>query len=1421
MKASSDPHQLTRDPETDSVDSGVCSVQSENRGSRDLVQCADIKGHTEKGVKLSESYLLKGRAVCGDFKEDEIQSGADNLLMQTEKYISPLGNEAFNEDHKNLNYMDSEKTNSKNIIYSASTDKFHTSDLSSNSTKQIHITTTDTCMKVLDKVQPGFGLCKTKGCEGAKMSLRGKGKDLFSDIFEEFSDKSCKGMNSDYDAGFKTFSSAGNNMATPKFAETEKQNPTLHNSKKGSLNGRCRKTGENTSHKVNNLFADIFEEYGRPENTNSEQIDVSGKFNGFKTAGGNELKSQFMDVHQNAVKDITVLNCKTDGDIGNGANSVMKRPSGKNLFSDIFEEFGCPSDTCTTGSGDNTTSFAGFKSAAGNELKMQYISVHTASKEAEKELDIKLGGEDMGSHRTCKTVTKPGNNKNLFSDIFDELGCLDSATDSKQGLSGFKSAAGSELKTEYISVHKNLNDTENLANGTSLNNMTKPKASTTLSTFKSNLFSDIFEELGSLDKGTVLNSGFTGFKSAAGNDLKPQSLNHSNSGRGTSLSLQAREKEFEAPKPNTQFRSVGKIMVNRKVEMKSASLAAKFSSVSSVPQGFRPFKPPKITKRKLEPEKTLSRESEKEQKFGDVSKEENKDVSVDVNVQNLENSPIDDMFTDEMEPSQKFSPQSGRPVKKAKLDVDNSGVQDGAVEQIPEGNVLTKDIVPSRVAEQIEKTSNVIMANVYLKTEQTSCVPCSDVSLANSEKPRTHSYDSDFGEEFCDIDELEMMEKCFNSEQQITDASSSKKESNEECWQKSEKSGCIDTNKEVKIPGRLTGHFDSVEGQVETQEDRTKNLEMNDKLGFGFTTASGRSVAVSNKSLQTARKILNDSKSDVVDNEHAVGACVTKSSDECGTPQERVEKSNETENVENTLLSCTEFAGENSVPAFTTASGKSVSVSRTSLDIARKMAEDVANIEDLCPNENSIVPVISASYSDKAERDDLNAGLMDSANAKLDTEFKNNNQNVNHVEASRDIVQRSPFQSASGKNIEVSEKSLNAVREKWSENAKDNMDCSKTALKEDWQFQSASGKSISGTESSLKTVRKNSDSDTGQKPVTELLENTYGRSADMSENFLMSVKKSVECGTIPQNSPFQSASGKSISVSESALKVARKTLSNEENPINTPFQSAAGKDVHVAESSLQAARKSLSTDEKCSPFQSASGKAVSVSESSLLAARKTLQTEEKVSFSPFQNASGEAINVSDSALQATRKTLQMEEKEPLSPFQSASGKTVGVSEKSLQAARKTLQMEEKESRSPFQSASGKTVGVSEKSLQAARKNLQMEEKESRSPFQSASGKTVGVSEKSLQAVRHAQDSENKSSNFPSFVKPDRLQGMKASPGPFLSTSAREINQPRTSPCQLSRQELLALDDFLVPDDFDDEMELPPTSPGEFMSYNLL
>ena len=432
----------------------------------------------------------------------------------------------------------------------------------------------------------------------------------------------------------------------------------------------------------------------------------------------------------------------------------------------------------------------------------------------------------------------------------------------------------------------------------------------------------------------------------------------------------------------------------------------------------------------------------------------------------------------------------------------------------------------------------------------------------------------------------------------------------------------------------------------------------------GFTTASGRGVPISSKALENAKRLLSEDDSDA---------------------------------PPTTATPLNQFG-------FTTASGKSISVSSKSLKVAKELfkndeAPPTITILNRAPN---LVPVTTPTATP-----------------------------TNHL----------GFTTASGKEVTVSGKSLSVVRELLSEEAPpitahittshvgvcfEVTTPTKHAPPTNIGFTTASGKRVNVSEKSLKAVKGIfSDDETpppeAPPPVTLVppimnigFTTASGKTVPISEKALEAVKgffaedKAPPSGTLAPPTPmdtlatpttigFTTASGKEVPVSREALQAVRGLLADAEislplappthelaPPTNIGFTTASGKNVAISEKSLQAV-KGIFSDTETPPtvvtpilapptnklgFTTGSGKEVRVSDESLKTIRKLFSDDNTPEAPPtrlvgFATAGGKGVAVSSESLEVAKSIFDDDHlnDEPTSMFEvpgtSAAATTTG------------------------------------------------------------------------------------------------------------------------------------------------------------------
>ena len=484
----------------------------------------------------------------------------------------------------------------------------------------------------------------------------------------------------------------------------------------------------------------------------------------------------------------------------------------------------------------------------------------------------------------------------------------------------------------------------------------------------------------------------------------------------------------------------------------------------------------------------------------------------------------------------------------------------------------------------------------------------------------------------------------------------------------------------------------------------------------GFSTASGKEISISEKSLSEVLKILGDVESE---------------------GQQSTEKKT---NEEHEIPYSTAAVKDSSV-GFTTASGNSVAVSEASIQKAKRFLSDKEN--DDCSKEGTSLSKISNFGFSTAAGNEI---AVSEESLKKARKILNEVDNEGHQSERKAVskkhnflcstpsVENKPvgFATASGKNVTVSEASIQKARTLLSD--KQSVYCSEVGTTvgriPKYGFSTASGKEISISKESLKKARK----------ILGDVESEGQQSKGKEINKKYEIPYSTAA---VKDSPvgFTTASGNSVAVSKESLKKARKILGDVESegqqskgkeinkkheiPYSTAavkdspvgFTTASGNSVAVSEASIQKAKRFLSDKENddCSKkgtslsnisnfgFSTAAGNEIAVSEESLKKARMILNEVDNEGHRSEIITVNEKQNYPCSTTSTTNANIG---------FTTASGNNVTVSEASTQKARRILgdkiNKEEMSFRTVsigFSTASGNEIAVSRESLKKARRIL--------------------------------------------------------------------------------------------------------------------
>ena len=675
--------------------------------------------------------------------------------------------------------------------------------------------------------------------------------------------------------------------------------------------------------------------------------------------------------------------------------------------------------------------------------------------------------------------------------------------------------------------------------------------------------------------------------------------------------------------------------------------------------------------------------------------------------------------------------------------------------------------------------------------------------------------------------------------------------------------------------------------KFEEENSKVENI-LNIKYG-GFSTASGKILDIKAKSLSKAMSMLDDSNA--VSQDRQGGTVLEKdvaSTNDCIVPdlernQVAEKEVKEHKSQSNIILEPSMSTGK-TLCMFKSASGKQLDVMDEVLTAAKRTFDDsevkVDDFDRLKSNKSAVkkdrpqeVPEIetinisntsngcklqmvnhvkSKSESEKTKSPEVQNDSLHYMNEEggkyinvSESFLSVANDNLTDLDKEhnpRTTAGSCLFQTASGKNIAVSETSLkhaddclqdcnlnSAFGKSENENSTSfqGSNLSGTYSLGSSLFQTASGKDITVSVEALKNVRNRfKDSDLQVLQVDEEDNMSPTESDKHLTEFNKALKKTVKrpkkINKVSENSEvkhgllFQTANGKDVAVSEKVVNAARKKLEstdslNDNITTNCLFQTASGKSVTVSDNALKMARKNLvDSNEKNTKLESEYNLSLfdltndkTIAEQAIEKTRdnvdsKTDIKEPKVSYgSVFQTASGKNVNVSREALEKVQDHYKdyegeievmkyMYHKNVSSSGKNMDVETLQVRSDSLNNSAMVFEREGKPSRCKFQTASGKTVKISEDALNVAKKTLNELETNTEIPkisinslFQTASGKSVSVSENALKEIKGKWTNADVDFNIPTSQYPRNSMFQTAS-GKSVSVSEKALRVARDS-----------------------------------------
>ncbi|GLV42697.1 BRCA2 DNA repair associated [Carabus blaptoides fortunei] len=337
-------------------------------------------------------------------------------------------------------------------------------------------------------------------------------------------------------------------------------------------------------------------------------------------------------------------------------------------------------------------------------------------------------------------------------------------------------------------------------------------------------------------------------------------------------------------------------------------------------------------------------------------------------------------------------------------------------------------------------------------------------------------------------------------------------------------------------------------------DDVTPNINNN----YGFTTAAGNCVKISEESLKKVRNIFDDIDSPSEEKSHKLETPKGKINFGFSTASgKKVNISEEALMKSKHIFQDCDLVHENESKinncGFSTAAGKSIKMSEESLKKVRNIFDDLdMPKEDMSRKEETLKESFGFSTaSGKGVK--ISEKSLKKAR-KLFDECDVPEENTTHK-----------INTASGKNVPVNKDSLKKVKRSFDEDNSTNSETPKNSFQ--MGFSTASGKKVEISEDARMKTRNFFDNceDSVEDKVTSL-------QIPKSEN-LVTPKMDMKFG-------FATASGKKVNISENSLKKARSIFEDVENNENSHksvvsesyqcgFATASGKSVKISEESLK------------------------------------------------------------------------------------------------------------------------------------------------------------------------------------------------------------------------------------------------------------
>ncbi|XP_035390284.1 breast cancer type 2 susceptibility protein isoform X2 [Electrophorus electricus] len=435
---------------------------------------------------------------------------------------------------------------------------------------------------------------------------------------------------------------------------------------------------------------------------------------------------------------------------------------------------------------------------------------------------------------------------------------------------------------------------------------------------------------------------------------------------------------------------------------------------------------------------------------------------------------------------------------------------------------------------------------------------------------------------------------------------------------KAEESLCNENSDSVMTETEICKHIDgsaNLEAMQRSVDQKLNLLEMN-AVNFGFKTAGGKEVKVSEKALVNAKRLLNEVENFEARNmceatvslkappkTKAVSCILTPVHDRSNISTESLRKVGEERFHDSTEKKCQPSQSIQS-DGFKLASGKGVSVSASAIQMSKAIFRDIEN---------------SVNCS--------NGIKLEDGNTKLDSEA-NRNQNKS-VKV---------YKMASSRGVSISEKAFKEAKTFFKDY---DLDCSDISQE---KGDKSSVMDDCGFKAVVVSMVHLPEMDRLNKEALSLKQQSTALNKHVREEF---AKTSAETLQSTSGCSFSTANGKTVSVSAEALQRAKAVLADsaDTSPCEKRMEISEEKNVPEKRSTIPGRSWNFST---------ASGKKVAVSDKALRKA-KSLFSECEVEGSLL-----------DEGLSKTAETSATEpECARCLGFSTASGKGVAVSEKAL------------------------------------------------------------------------------------------------------------------------------------------------------------